>query len=78
MSVESVVLNILSAQSSRPVADIKETDNIVTDLGFDSLDIVEMFMLAEDELSIEIDEKEMEKAVTVADAIALVKRLAEK
>ncbi len=78
MTAEETVLNILSAQSDVPASDIKPTDNLITDLGLDSLDLVEMIMLAEDELCVEIVDEEAEKIATVADAIAMAKRLTAK
>jgi acyl carrier protein len=48
----------------------------VDDLGADSLDIVELIMAVEDEFNIEIPDEEIEKILTVQDAVCyLCKKL---
>ena len=49
------------------------TASFVDDLGADSLDAVELLMALEEEFDIEIADEEVEKCVTVQDAIDLVK-----
>ena len=43
-----------------------------TDLGLDSLDIVEVVMAIEDEFAIEIPDQEADKISSIADAIAYI------
>ena len=43
-----------------------------TDLGLDSLDIVEVVMAIEDEFAIEIPDQEADKISSIADAVAYI------
>lgn len=47
---------------------------IISDLGADSLDLVEMVMSIEEEFGIEVPDEDMETVVTVADVIKVVRR----
>ncbi|MBA7538496.1 Acyl carrier protein [subsurface metagenome] len=48
---------------------ITENSSFIDDLGLDSLDIVELIMLFEEEFNIEIPDEDMEKIKTVGDSI---------
>ena len=48
---------------------ITENSSFIDDLGLDSLDIVELIMLFEEEFNLEIPDKDMEKIKTVGDLI---------
>lgn len=50
-------------------------DAVLTELGMDSLDCVELLMAAEEEFNIDISDADGETVVTVGDAVALVKRI---
>lgn len=50
--------------------------SLIEDLGFDSLDGLEVGMLLEQEFGQDIDTDEMEAALTVGDVVALVERSA--
>lgn len=54
---------------------IKDHERFVADLGFDSLDQIEMVMEMESEFEIEISDEDAEKVQTIADAVELVERL---
>ena len=54
--------------------EIKPEDNLLGDLGFDSLDYIEIAMSIEDEFNIDISDDELEKINTVQDVINLVKK----
>jgi NADH dehydrogenase (ubiquinone) 1 alpha/beta subcomplex 1, acyl-carrier protein len=43
-----------------------------TDLGLDSLDIVEVVMAIEDEFAIEIPDQEADKILSISDAVAYI------
>jgi len=49
--------------------DIKETDELNEDLGFDELDFVELVMALEEKFNIFIPDEDAEKWVTVKDII---------
>jgi len=70
-TIESRVLKEIQNQLGRSEPP-KLTDRIVTDLGADSLDMMEIIMFLEDEFCIELVDEEALKCVTVADAVALV------
>lgn len=57
--------------------EITEDAAFVDDLGADSLDTVEMIMELEDEFDIEIPDEDIERIVTVGDAIEYIKRRVE-
>ncbi len=52
-----------------------DTAHIVTDLGADSLDTVELVMRLEEAFGVEIETEDMDRIDTVANLIALVERL---
>ncbi len=51
---------------------VKEESSFKTDLGADSLDIVELVMAIEEEFGVEISDEDAEKIRTVADAMKYV------
>jgi acyl carrier protein len=48
--------------------------DLTNDLGADSLDTVELVMVAEDEFGIELDDDEIERVHTIKDAIDLIEQ----
>lgn len=57
------------------IASVQETDRIVEDLGAESMDIVNIVVLVEEEYGICIDDMELPGISTVADLIALAQRI---
>ncbi|MFI3172143.1 MAG: acyl carrier protein [Eubacteriales bacterium] len=55
------------------VEEVVETASFKDDLGADSLDLFEMVMSLEEEFGVEIPTEELEKMVTVGDALAYIK-----
>jgi acyl carrier protein len=51
------------------VSNVKEDSKLIDDLGFDSLDLIELQMLLEEEFEIEIKDIDAEKLFTVSDII---------
>lgn len=49
--------------------EINETDHFINDLGFDSMDMVELIMAIEDAFHIKMADADVEKIATVGDAI---------
>jgi acyl carrier protein len=47
--------------------------NLVSDLGADSLDVVELVMALEDELGVEVPDEDAQKLVTVGAVLAYLK-----
>lgn len=56
----------------REETEISPETRLIADLGFDSLDIVELVFDLEDEYEIEITEEEREKIRTVADLVNVI------
>jgi acyl carrier protein len=71
-NIEDRVKAIISGQLSVPIADIKNEDTVVNELGADSLDEVEMLMAFEDEFQLDILDEEAEDFKTVQDIIDYV------
>lgn len=55
--------------------EIKPEHSLTEDLGADSLDLVEIVMSLEEEFEIDIDDDEAVRVKTVADTVAMVRRL---
>lgn len=62
------IIHIISEQFNIPTEDIKMETSFREDLNADSLDLVELIMALEDEFGIELDDDNLEKIETVADA----------
>ncbi|MBA7585029.1 acyl carrier protein [Candidatus Atribacteria bacterium 1244-E10-H5-B2] len=63
--IKKVIVDLLVVDESR----ITENSSFLDDLGADSLDILEMIMIFEEEFKIEIPDKDVEKIKTVGDMI---------
>ncbi|MBA7542335.1 Acyl carrier protein [subsurface metagenome] len=63
--IKKVIVDLLVIDESR----ITENSSFLDDLGADSLDILEMIMIFEEEFKIEIPDKDVEKIKTVGDMI---------
>lgn len=55
------------------VEEVVESASFKEDLGADSLDLFEMVMSLEEEFGVEIPTEDLEKMVTVGDALAYIK-----
>jgi acyl carrier protein len=72
MSVEDKVKRIIADRLEIPVGDISLESEFISDLGADSLDIVELLMSLEDEFDLEISDDEAEKIKTVQNAVTYI------
>ena len=63
--IKKIVTEGIAMQISLEVEEVCPTKNLINELGFDSLDSVEMVMFLEGEFDISINEKVSEKLVTV-------------
>lgn len=66
------VCKIIADKSDHPIEDVTETAHLRDDLGFDSLDTVELAMELEDSFGIKLPDTELEKIATVGDAITTI------
>jgi NADH dehydrogenase (ubiquinone) 1 alpha/beta subcomplex 1, acyl-carrier protein len=64
----SVVKNFDQVDASKVSPETK----FATDLGLDSLDVVEVVMAIEDEFAIEIPDQEADKILSISDAVAYI------
>lgn len=53
---------------------IEDSTHLVNDLGLDSLDVLELAMVLEEEFGIEIPDEELEPVATVGDFVRAVKK----
>ena len=76
MNVREQIETIISDVVGIEIIDMKEDDtNLRDDLGFDSLDFVEVIMHIEKDLNIVIDDDDAENVETIKDLENLVSKL---
>ena len=73
MNIEEKVRNIIVEQLGVSVDEVVPEASFVDDLGADSLDLVELVMVLEEEFGKEIPDEDAEKIQTVQDAITHIK-----
>jgi len=66
------VRKMLAEQLNISVDKIKPETNVIEDLGADSLDVVEMLMLLEDEFDVTVSDEESLNLKTVADIVKVI------
>lgn len=69
------VCKMLGEQLGIAPESIRAEQEVVKDLGADSLDVVELMMALEDEYGITLPENELEKVKTVQDIVDMMNRL---
>lgn len=69
------VCDMLGSQLGIAADEIKPEQEIVKDLGADSLDVVELLMAVEDEYGITLPESDVENLKTVQDIVDMVSSL---
>ena len=67
--IKEIIVDVLNASEE----DITMETTFVDDLGADSLDVFQIIMGIEETFDIEIDNEEVEKIVTVGDAVEQIK-----
>ena len=72
MSAEEKVRNIIVEQLGVSADEVVLTASFVDDLGADSLDLVELVMVLEEEFGYEIPDEDAEKIQSVQDAISYI------
>ncbi|ABR31382.1 acyl carrier protein [Thermosipho melanesiensis] len=66
------VSKILAEKLDVPIEDIDESSHIIDDLGADSLDVVDLVMILEDEYGIKIEDEELEQISTIEDLLNIL------
>ena len=72
--VEERVIKIVSEKLSDQNKKITSEASFIDDLGFDSLDTVELVMAFEEEFDVEIPDDAAEKIQTIKDAVAFIEK----
>lgn len=72
MSVDEKVKNVIIEQLGVSADEVVPSASFVDDLGADSLDLVELVMVLEEEFGQEIPDEAAEKIQTVQDAISYI------
>ena len=75
MDTKERVIKILGEQLGINKTEIKEEQNLITDLGMDSLDTVEVIMSLEKEFGIKIPDGEVSNLATVKDIIKKIEEI---
>ena len=70
--LDSKVRDLIAEQLGVAAEQVTLDANLVSDLGADSLDVVEFILALEDALNIEIDDEEAQKLFTVGDVLAFI------
>ena len=73
MAIEEQVKDLIVEQLGVSLDEVVPTASFVDDLGADSLDLVELVMMLEDQFGEEIPDEDAEKIQTVQDAINYIK-----
>lgn len=72
------VRKMLAEQLNISIDKITPESRVIEDLGADSLDVVEMLMLLEDEFDVTVSDEESLKLRTVADIVKVIEGKIEK
>ena len=72
MTVREQVINLISEQLNVKLDEIKDSSELVGDLGADSLDGVEVIMELEEVFGFEISDEEADQLKTVGDVIKYI------
>ncbi|WP_462137762.1 acyl carrier protein [Candidatus Mycalebacterium sp.] len=67
------IKGMIAQQFGKSTDEIELEQSFIDDLGADSLDLVELVMTIEDEFGIEILDEDVEKIITVQDAVSFIK-----
>ena len=71
-NISEKVKEIIAEYLGERRENVCDDSNILDDLAADSLEVIELAMAFEEEFSIEINNEEMEKLVTVADVVRCI------
>lgn len=73
MPVYDVLKKLIVERLNLEPSSIKENASFLEDLGADSLEVVELIIAIEEEYGIEIPDEDIEKIITVGDAVEYIK-----
>ena len=75
MDYKTKIREIIADNLGIPVSKVIDTASFIDDLGADSLDTVELVMRFEEEYQIMISDEDVEKMITVGDAIKYIGKI---
>jgi len=67
--MQDKIVKMISNKLGKKIEDIKPSSRLIEDLGADSLDIVELLMMLEDEYGITIPDQDAMKLSTISDIV---------
>lgn len=74
METKERIINMLADKLGFEPMEINENQDFVTDLGADSLDMVEIVMGVEEEFGLRIEDEEIPEVKTVGDLVKLIEK----
>ena len=72
--MQEKIVKMIANKLGKKAEDIKLESRLIEDLGADSLDIVEMLMMLEDEYGITIPDQDAIKLSTIGDIVAFMEK----
>ncbi len=72
--MQDKIVKMIANKLSKKVEEVKLESRLIEDLGADSLDIVEMLMMLEDEYGITIPDQDAMKLSTIGDIVAFMEK----
>lgn len=76
--IKEKILTIIEDQFGREQGSVRLTDNLVEDLGGDSVDVLEIAMMLESEFGIKISSDESSKSLIIEQLVKLVETKCQK
>lgn len=70
--LQDKIIKMIASKLSKKVEEVKLESRLVEDLGADSLDIVELLMMLEDEYGITIPDQDAMKLSTIGDIVTFM------
>lgn len=67
--MQDKIIKMIANKLGKKVADVKPESRLIEDLGADSLDIVELLMMLEDEYGITIPDQDAMNMSTIGDVV---------
>ena len=71
-AIRKTLIELMEADTGETYADIDDGNNLRTELGLDSVDVVSIVSQVERRFRIRLSQHELEKLVTVGDVLALL------
>ena len=72
--MEEKIIKMIASKLNKKVEEVKLESRLIEDLGADSLDIVELLMMLEDEYGITITDQDAVKLSTIGDVVKFISK----